>query len=123
VHFVVKYATLLRMFFEVHYLSMYLSIYLSIYLSLYSNLLGLGRFLSFLILYTVGRIPWTRDRPIARSLPTHRTTQTHKKHIQTSIPSEVFELTIPSFERAKTVHAIDHAATVISWKFIMLTQK
>jgi hypothetical protein len=32
---------------------------------------------SFLILYMVGRTPWTGDQPIARLLPTHRTTQTH----------------------------------------------
>jgi hypothetical protein len=30
----------------------------------------------FLILYTVGRTPWTGDQPIARPLPTHGTTQT-----------------------------------------------
>jgi hypothetical protein len=40
-------------------LSIYLSIYLSIHLWLYSPLLDLGRFFSFLILYTEGRTPWT----------------------------------------------------------------
>jgi hypothetical protein len=25
---------------------------------------------------SVGRIPWTGDKPVARPLPTHRTTQT-----------------------------------------------
>jgi hypothetical protein len=30
----------------------------------------------FLNLYTVCRTPWTGDQPVARSLPTHRTTQT-----------------------------------------------
>jgi hypothetical protein len=39
-------------------------------------LLGLGLFFSFLILYTIGRTPWTGDQPVARPLPTHRTTQT-----------------------------------------------
>jgi hypothetical protein len=29
---------------------------------------------SFLILYAVGRTPWTRDKPVARPLPAHRTT-------------------------------------------------
>jgi hypothetical protein len=38
---------------------------------LYSPLLGLGRFFSFLILYTAGRIPWKGDQPIARPLPEH----------------------------------------------------
>jgi hypothetical protein len=28
-------------------------------------------------IYTVGRTPWTGDQPVARTLPTHRTTQTH----------------------------------------------
>jgi hypothetical protein len=46
----------------------------------YSLLLGLGRFFfSFLILYTFGRTPWTGDQPVARPLPTHRTTQTQNK--------------------------------------------
>jgi hypothetical protein len=34
-----------------------------IYLWLYSPLLGLGRFFSFLILYTVGMTPWTGISP------------------------------------------------------------
>jgi hypothetical protein len=48
-------------------------------LSVYSStvlLLDLGRFFRFLILYTVGMIPWTGDQPVARPLTTHRTTQT-----------------------------------------------
>jgi hypothetical protein len=28
----------------------------------------------FLNLYTAGRTPWTGDQPVARPLPTHRTT-------------------------------------------------
>jgi hypothetical protein len=79
---------------------------------LYNPLLGLGSFFSFLILYTVGRTPWTGDQPVARPLPTRRTTQTQKRK-QTSMPRVGFELTIPLFERAKTVHALDRAATVI----------
>jgi hypothetical protein len=42
-------------------------------LRLYSPLLGLGRFFSFLILYTVGKTPWTGNQPVARPLPIHRT--------------------------------------------------
>jgi hypothetical protein len=34
----------------------------------------LGRFFSFLILYTTGRTPWAGDQPTARPPPTHRTT-------------------------------------------------
>jgi hypothetical protein len=72
-------------------------------------LLGPGLFFIFLILYTVGRTPWTENQLVARPLPTCRTTQTQNK------PTHVgFEPTIPAFERAKTVHALDRAGTVIS---------
>jgi hypothetical protein len=40
-------------------------------------------------------------------------TQKHIKHKQTSMPRVGFKPTIPAFERAKTVHALDRAATVI----------
>jgi hypothetical protein len=76
----------------------------------------LGRFFSFLI-YTVSRTPWAGDQPIARPLPTHRATQTEYKH--TSMPRVGFEPMIPVFEQAKTVHALDCAATVIG---IMITK-
>jgi hypothetical protein len=46
---------------------------LNIYPWLYSPLLDIGRFFGFLILYTVGRTPWTGDQHVARSLPTHKT--------------------------------------------------
>jgi hypothetical protein len=68
---------------------------------------------SFLILYTVGRTPWTGDHPVTRPLPTHGTTQTHNKHTQTSMPRLGLEPTTPAFERAKTVHALDRAGTVV----------
>jgi hypothetical protein len=58
--------------------------------------------------YTIGRTLWTKVQHVARPLPTHRTTQT-----QISIPQVGFEPTNPVFERAKTVHALDSAATVI----------
>jgi hypothetical protein len=64
-------------------------------------------------LYTVGRTPWTGDQPVARKLPTHRTTQTQNKRTQTSMPQVGFQPTIPVFEQAKTVHASDRTATVI----------
>jgi hypothetical protein len=64
-------------------------------------------------LYTVGRTPWTGDQPVARPLPTHRTTQTQNKRTQTSMPRVGSEPTIPVFERAKTVNALDRAAIVI----------
>jgi hypothetical protein len=65
------------------------------------------------LFYTDGRSPWTSDQPVARPLPTHKTTQTQKKRTQTSMPRVGFEPTIPAFERAKTVHAVDRAASVI----------
>jgi hypothetical protein len=73
----------------------------------------LGLFFSFVVLYTVGMAPWTGDKPVARPLSTHRTTQTQNKHIQTSMPRVGFEPTIPVFQRAKTVHALDRGAAVI----------
>jgi hypothetical protein len=46
---------------------------LSVNMRLYSPL-GLCRFFSFLILYTVGRTPWAGDQSLAMPVPTHRTT-------------------------------------------------
>jgi hypothetical protein len=70
-------------------------------------------FFQFLNLYTVGRTLWTGDQPATKPLPTHRTTQIWNKRTQTSITRVGFEPTIPVFERAKTFHALDPAATVI----------
>jgi hypothetical protein len=55
-----------------------------------------------------------RYQPVTRPLPIHRTTQTQNKRTQTSTPRVGREPTIPVFERAKTVHALDGAATVIA---------
>jgi hypothetical protein len=41
---------------------------------------------SFLTLYTAGRTPLTGDQPVARPLPTHRTTQTQNKRTQKRHP-------------------------------------
>jgi hypothetical protein len=75
----------------------------------------LAAFFSFLILYTVGRTPWTGDQPVERPLPIHRTTQTQNKSTQASMSQVGFEPTIPVFERVKTVHALDRAATAIGY--------
>jgi hypothetical protein len=56
--------------------------------------------------HTDGRIPWTRDQPIARPLPTYRTAQTQNKRTETSIPWVGSEPTIPVFERAKTARPL-----------------
>jgi hypothetical protein len=75
--------------------------------------LGPWSLFQFLDFYTVGRTPWTGDQPVARQIPAHRTAQTQNKRTQTSMSQVEFETTIPVFERAKTVHALDRAATVI----------
>jgi hypothetical protein len=62
--------------------------------------------------FTDGRTPWTSDQPVARPLPTHRTTQTQNKRTQTSMPRVGFEPTIPASKRATTVHALDRGANV-----------
>jgi hypothetical protein len=92
----------------------WLSLSLSLSLWLYSPLDPGGVF-SYLILYTIRRTLWTGDQPVARPLPTHRITQIHNKRTQTSMPRLGFETTISVFERAKMVHALDCAATVIGW--------
>jgi hypothetical protein len=43
----------------------------------------------------------------------HRTTQTQNRHTKTSVPQVGFERMTLMFEREKTVHASDSAATVI----------
>jgi hypothetical protein len=53
------------------------------------------------------------DQPVARSLPTHRTTQTQNKLTQTSMSLVGFETTISVFELANAVRALERAATVI----------
>jgi hypothetical protein len=65
--------------------------------------------------YRIGRTPWAGDRSITRPLPTHRTTQIQNKHTQTSMPRVALEHTISEFERAKTVLALDHTATLIGF--------
>jgi hypothetical protein len=55
-------------------------------------------------------VPVTRPQP----LPTHRT-QIQSKCTQTSMSLVGFEPTIRVFELAKTVHALDRAATVLSY--------
>jgi hypothetical protein len=91
----------------------YLSIYISAVLWL-----DLDLFFSFLILYTASRIPCTSDQPLARPLPTRRTTQTQNKRTQTSMFWVGFEPTIPASERAKIVHVLDRAATVTGEKYL-----
>jgi hypothetical protein len=75
---------------------------------LYSPLLCPGLFSFVIFFYADGMTPLTSDQPVARPLLTHRTT-----HTQTSMLWVGFEPTNSVFNRAKTVHASDRAATVI----------
>jgi hypothetical protein len=56
----------------------------------------------------------TGDQLVTWPPPAHSTVQTQHKGTHTSMPQEEFEPTIPVFERAKAVHALDRAATMIS---------
>jgi hypothetical protein len=57
---------------------MYLLFFLYPFL-LYHTLTVLRFFIFSLDLYTIGRTPWTSDRPVARPLPKYRTIQTENK--------------------------------------------
>jgi hypothetical protein len=81
----------------------FLSIYLSNHLSIYESTvlwLDLGRFFTFLILYTARRL---LGRGISPSQGRYLHTEQHKqyKSTQTSIPRVGLEPTIPVFEWAK----------------------
>jgi hypothetical protein len=100
------------------------SIHPSIYLSMaLQAVFGPWPLLQFLNLYIVGRTLWTGYQPAARPLLTHRTTQTQNKRTHTSMSPVGCEPTIPAFERAKTVHALDHAATVTGTHLYSLQKK
>jgi hypothetical protein len=102
------------------YLHTYLPIYLSICLSIYLCCSHLEHRISvkrlfhfnFLVLYTVGRNPWTGHQPITRPLPIHKATQTQNKRTHTYVPRVGFETTISTFERTVKIHALDRAATM-----------
>jgi hypothetical protein len=69
-------------------------------------------FLSFIILYGVGRTPGAGDKPVARPL-LHTEQHKQNKRTQGFMPRVGFESMTAEFERAKTVHALDRATTVI----------
>jgi hypothetical protein len=85
--------------------------------------LDVGRFFNFLILYIVGRTPWTGDQSVSRPVPIHRTTQTQNKCTQTSMPRMGFVPTIPAFGWARRVHVADRAATPIGGATNLSPQK
>jgi hypothetical protein len=66
---------------------------------------------SFLILWTVSRPLWEGDQPAARQLRAQDNTQ--NKGRQTLIFRVGSEPTTPVFRRAKSVNALDRAATLI----------
>jgi hypothetical protein len=88
---------------------------LSLYLWLDSPSLDLGRFFSFLILFTVGMTPWAGDQSVGSPPHAHRTTQTHNKRSKAFMPQVGFEPTVPEFELVKAVPALDCAATLIGY--------
>jgi hypothetical protein len=53
-----------------------------------------------------------RDQPVARPLPTHRTTQTQKIVSRDIHALSRIRTTIPAFEQMKKLHALDRASTV-----------
>jgi hypothetical protein len=73
-------------------------------------------FFSFMIIFQTVGLLW---RVISSSQGPYLNTGKHKNRInthtyQTSIPCVGFEPTIPASEWAKTVHALDHSATLTS---------
>jgi hypothetical protein len=85
------------------------AINLSIYLSMALQPLGPGRFFTYT--QSVGLL----GREISPSQGRYLHTEQHKqnKRTQTSMPRVGFDPTIPAFERAKTIYALDRAATGI----------
>jgi hypothetical protein len=67
-------------------------------------------FFSFLIFLHSRQDPF--DRGLVRRKDA---TSTQNKRTQTSMPRVGFQPTIPGFERANPVHALDSAATVIGY--------
>jgi hypothetical protein len=82
-----------------------------------------AHFFSFLILYTVGRTPWTGDHPLqCRNLHTgqHKPRIHAQRHQCLKWESNPRP---PMFEPAKTVRALDSAATVIDFHPVVLRNK
>jgi hypothetical protein len=101
-------------FLTYFYYDFFLSLSLSLSMAL-QPLWTLAAFFSFVILYTDVTTSWAGDQSVARPLPAHRTSRTQNKRTRTSMHRVGFESTTPVFERTKTVHALDRAATVIGF--------
>jgi hypothetical protein len=98
------------------YVYMYLFIYLSIYLSMtLPPFVGSWPLFRFLNLFTQSVGPLGRGMSLSQGRYMHTGQHKHNKRTQTSMPQVEFEPTIPVFERAKTVHVLDHATNVIGF--------
>jgi hypothetical protein len=85
---------------------------------IYSPLLGLGRFFSFLILFTLGLLgrgggTGEGGQSVEMPVSTDGTTQTQNKHTQTFMPAVGFESMTPMSEREKTIRALERPTAVI----------
>jgi hypothetical protein len=76
--------------------------------------LGPWPLLQFLNLLLHSRLNYLNGR----SASSKAVTCTQNKRTQTLMPLVRFELTTPTFERTKTVRALDRAATVIGYLFV-----
>jgi hypothetical protein len=79
-----------------------------------SGFTAIGRFFSFVTLYTVGRTSWTGDQPVARSVPTHRphTIIHDSSGIRNHDPS------VQAAEDNSWLRPLDHRTCIfISWKW------
>jgi hypothetical protein len=93
-------------------------IYSSVYLWLYSPLMALAAFsVSSAFTLSVGHIGPGISPSQGRTC-TQSTTQAQNKSTQAFMPQVGSEPTIPVFERAKKVHALDRTSTVIGSLFI-----
>jgi hypothetical protein len=76
-----------------------------LYLSIYGSRALCWTLVAFqsLNLYTVGRIPWMGDQPVARPLPTHITIQTQNKRTQNRHPCLEWDSNLRSSGRRRFI--------------------
>jgi hypothetical protein len=62
-----------------------------------------------LVFYTIGRTPWTSDRPVARPLSKHKTTQTQNKRTHTHTHTHTYTYTYtPNIHDLSGIRTHDH---------------
>jgi hypothetical protein len=98
------------------------SIYISICLSIYSPLLDICHFFSFLILYTVGRTPWTR---ISLSQGLYLYTEQHKHRINAHYIHALSGIRTydPSVRASEESSCLGPCGTVIGSEIFLVRQK